>query len=330
MSEPEALHITLIGAGTIGLSLAALHLQHASTSSSRPLRLTIHDTRPDLEDYVRQTLPLYLQPKPQDPSKPAEKIAPSGQEIVNQHFTSGRLNLDPNLVTAVATADIIQEQGPENRLFKTALWPQIEQHCRADCLLWSSTSGIPASVQAQHMQDPTRLLVVHPYNPPHIIPLLEIVPAPLTRPEIVEQTVRFWKGMGREAVVIKKEVPGFVANRLAFALLREAIHLVNEGVASAADIDTIVQASMGPRWAVAGPFKSYHAGGGQGGLEAFFRNIGGTVQECWDDGGTVNVGEGWEEDIFRQTEEAYGAVDTRERDLRTLEVLRAARSNVRE
>ncbi len=157
------------------------------------------------------------------------------------------------------------------------------------------------------------------------MPLLEIVPSPVTAPDVVERTVEFWKKLGREPVVIKKEVPGFVANRLAFALLREAIHLVHTGIASAADIDTIVQNSMGPRWAVAGPFKSYHAGGGEGGLEGFFKNIGGTVQDCWDNGGKVSVGDGWERDLFRQTSETYGIVDTKERDRLTRRVLEAAR-----
>ena len=157
------------------------------------------------------------------------------------------------------------------------------------------------------------------------MPLLEIVPSPVTQPDVVTRTVDFWENLGREPVVIKKEIPGFVANRLAFALLREAVHLVSTGVASAKDIDTIVQSSMGPRWAVAGPFKSYHAGGGEGGLEGFFKNIGGTVQGCWDDGGKVNVGDGWEEDVFRQTKEAYGVVDSGKRDRVTRRVLEAVR-----
>lgn len=171
------------------------------------------------------------------------------------------------------------------------------------------------------MRDPGRLVVVHPYNPPHVMPLLEIVPSAATWPEVVTRTVAFWRGIGREPVVLRKECTGFVANRLAFALLREAIHLVQEGVASVADVDAVVQGSMGPRWAVAGPFKSYHAGGGRGGLRGFFENIGVTVQGCWDDAGRVEVGGGWEEEVFRQTEEAYGVVDVGERDRVTRRVL---------
>ena len=112
------------------------------------------------------------------------------------------------------------------------------------------------------------------------MPLLEIVPSPETDPDVVERTLEYWRHLGRVPVVLGKETVGFVANRLAFALLREAIHLVNEGVVSPHDVEQIVENSMGPRWMVAGPFKSYHVGGGAGGLKSFFDNIGGTIQDC--------------------------------------------------
>lgn len=171
------------------------------------------------------------------------------------------------------------------------------------------------------MEDKSRLLVVHPYNPPHIMPLLELVPSPETSVDVIERTQQFWNVRGRVPIHLKKEITGFVANRLAFALLRESIHLVNEGVVSVSELDSIVESSMGPRWAVAGPFKSYHAGGGAGGLEGFFKNIGATVQDCWNDAGKPNVGEGWEERVFREAEKAYGVVDTKERDRVTKRVL---------
>ncbi|KAJ9648830.1 hypothetical protein H2199_000743 [Coniosporium tulheliwenetii] len=285
MTTSETIHdedvrITLIGAGTIGLSFAALHLSHLRDAS----RLTIFDTRDDLASYIK---------------------------------------LATSLPSAVGKATIIQEQGPENAAFKTAIWAEIEEHAPEDALFWSSTSGIPASVQSQKMKDASRLLVVHPYNPPHIMPLLEVVPSPSTSDAVVERTVSFWRARGRTPVVVKKECTGFVANRLAFALLRESIHLVRSGVVTVEELDRIVETSMGPRWAVAGPFKSYHAGGGAGGLEAFMKNIGGTVQACWDDLGDVRVGEGqgWEEDIYAQTREAYGVVDTGLRDRTTKRVL---------
>lgn len=325
MAVPKPLHITLIGAGTIGLSFAALHL--STSTPSRPIQLTIHDPRPNLLAHIHATLPSYL---PHHLSAAhllyAHHSGPARtRTVIDRLFATNVLRLAPDLRDAVYDADIVQEQGPENVDFKARVWKEVEAAAPAGALFWSSTSGIPAALQAREMREPGRLVVVHPYNPPHIMPLLEVVPSPATRAEdrVVEGTVEFWRGIGREPVVLRKECTGFVANRLAFALLREAIHLVNEGVASVEDVDTVVQASMGPRWAVAGPFKSYHAGGGEGGLKAFFQNIGGTVQSCWDDAGKVNVGEGWEDEVFRQTQEAYGVVDVGERDRITKRVLEA-------
>lgn len=327
MSQGNPLRTTLIGAGTIGLSLAALHLEHDTFPAAWTLELTIHDSRPDVEDYVLKTLPTYLPAHIH--ATITKKAYVAGGYDVNLDGAQGSVKsniliFDNNLESAVSKASIIQEQGPENAAFKTALWPKVEQHCPPNALLWSSTSGIPASVQSTNMKDRSRLIVAHPWNPPHVVPLIEVVPSPHTSPEVISQTMEFWKSMGK-VPVLQKEITGFVGNRLAFALLREAIHLVNEGVASVEDVDSVMQNSLGPRWAISGPFKSYQAGGGEGGIEAFFKNIGGTVQACWDDAGKVNMGEGWEKNIYKQTNEAYGVVDTMGRDAKTRNVLDAAR-----
>ena len=274
--------ITLIGAGTIGLSFAAFHLQHLEA----PDHLTIYDIRPELQEYVQQNLPKLLNS--------------------SQHGLVGRIKTTDNLEDAVKSADIVQEQGPEKLDFKQSIWQRIEQHAPKHALFWSSTSGIPSSQQSARMKDKKNLLICHPFNPAHVMPILELVPSPSTSPDVIERTLRFWKARGREPVVVKKECTGFVANRLAFALLREAIHLVNEGVVTVEELDRVVEASMGPRWAVWGPFKSYHAGGGPAGLEGFFKNIGDTVQACWADSGSVNVGDGWERTVFDQAREAMG------------------------
>ncbi|PGH03987.1 hypothetical protein AJ79_07220 [Helicocarpus griseus UAMH5409] len=305
---PKPTRIALIGSGTIGLSFAALHL-----TQSTDVEVTIYDTRPDLKEYIEQMLPGYL-----------TTLSPT--HTLSSLLQSNRLAISPSLPTAVSTADIIQEQGPESPTFKQSLWPQVETHCPPHALFWSSTSGIPASTQSIHMHDKSRLMVVHPYNPPHIMPLLELVPSPDTPDELVQRTLAYWKSLRRAPVLLKKETTGFVANRLAYALLREAVHLVQEGVVGVEELDAIVENSMGPRWTVAGPFKSYHMGGGQRGLRAFFEKIGGTVQDCWKDQGEVNVGEGWEERVFGETEEAYGpaaGLSVRERDERTKAVLEA-------
>lgn len=302
--DPE-LNITLIGAGTIGLSFAAFHLSHLLS----PAQLTIYDTRPNAGEYVQETLPKFY-----------------GERPVLIPFT--KIKVASSLKEAVENAHIVQESGPENVQIKRELWAKVEKYAPRNALLWSSTSGIPVSQQALDMQDKTRLLVVHPYNPPHIMPLLELVPSSVTSPDVIERTKEFWQARGRVPIHIHKETTGFVANRLAFALLREAIYLVDKGVVSVAELDGIVESSMGPRWAVAGPFKSYHAGGGPAGLDGFFKNIGDTVQACWMDSGHVNVGDGWEEKLFAQAKETYPTVDTGERDRitkRLLEVLEEER-----
>jgi 3-hydroxyacyl-CoA dehydrogenase len=304
MAAPSV-KVAVIGAGTIGLSFAALHL-----AKNPGCNVTIYDTRPDLSKYVNDKLCEYLVDADIEECKSRVQIAES-------------------LAKAVETADIVQEQGPENANFKRTTWAQIEQLAQQDALFWSSTSGIPASEQSKDMKDQSRLVVVHPYNPPHIMPLLEVVPSPETSQEVIDRTLEYWRSLGRVPVLIRKECTGFVANRLAFALFREACSLVAQGVVGVEDLDSVVQASMGPRWAVAGPFKSYHAGGGEGGLSSFMDKIGGTVQECWNasdrdvEAGDVGVGKSWQEDVCRQTDEAYGVADTAQRDAKTKAVLEA-------
>lgn len=237
----------------------------------------------------------------------------------------------------MAETDIVQEQGPENIDFKQHLWSQVETFAPQDALLWSSTSGIPASVQSEKMQNKTRLLVVHPYNPPHVMPLLEIVTAPgleTSQSSPVTRTMEYWKQLGRKPVILEQEITGFVANRLAFALFREANHLVSKGIVSAQAVDQVVEQSLGPRWAVKGPFWNYHAGGGaEGGLRGFFDKIGDTIQACWDDLGTPklqkerdinNSDANWQESVCDQVHEAYGKLgkeQLRERDEKLLEIL---------
>ncbi|KAF2747079.1 hypothetical protein M011DRAFT_467970 [Sporormia fimetaria CBS 119925] len=300
--------ITLIGTGTIGLSFAAYHLSHLPS----PSNLTIYDPRPDLAEHINTHLPSYL------------------TSLSLPHALISQITLAPTLESAILNADIIQESGPETPSFKRSLWAQVERSAPADALLWSSTSGIPASEQIRDMRDKSRVVVVHPYNPPHIMPLLEIVPSPTTSASVISRTQTFWTARGRTPVVLKKECTGFVANRLAFALLREAIHLLDRGVVGVEELDTIVESSMGPRWAVNGPFRSYAAGGGEGGLRRFFENIGGTVDRCWGDQGSVRTGQGWEEGVFEQAERAYGIVDTGVRDRVTRGVLEVVGEGKRE
>ncbi|KAL5592847.1 hypothetical protein FOBRF1_013155 [Fusarium oxysporum] len=305
-SDDGDLRITVIGAGTIGLSLAALHLTYPKT----PSNLTIVDVRPDLESHILRSLPAYL---PQ-----------------SLHIHVPQVKIASSVPAAVKDSAIVQECGPKNLAFKSALWSEVEQHTPSGALFWTSTSGIPASHQNVQMRDPSRLIVVHPFNPPHILPLLEIVPSPQTSQSVIDLTVGFWRRRGREPVLLQKEITGFVAGRLAWVLLREAIHLVDQGIVTVEQLDRILETSMGPRWAYAGPFKSFHAGGGPGGLEGLLKNVSLTVQACWDDAGEVNMGDAWENKVFRQVRESYGAIDLEERDRASRKVVQTVQEVKRE
>ncbi|KFH41985.1 L-carnitine dehydrogenase-like protein [Hapsidospora chrysogenum ATCC 11550] len=295
MSEPPSQNVALVGLGSIGISFAALHLRFGAGT------VTVFDTRPDLEQHIESVLPGYLSDEP------------DAAAILSQLRTQGRLVICGSLAEACADADVIQEQGPENIRFKREIWVEVEESAKPTAHFWSSTSGIGASLQSQDMKDPSRLLVVHPFNPPHIMPLIEIVPSPKTDPQEVEFARDYFDklGSGHRPVVIKKEVPGFVGNRLAFTLLREASFLVKNDIVSVKDVDAIIEASLGPRFAVQGPFRAYHMGGGTAGIRAFLDNLGGTIQGVWDSQEGVEFGSGdrWEEKVAKQTEEAYGMPD---------------------
>ncbi|EPS25260.1 hypothetical protein PDE_00193 [Penicillium oxalicum 114-2] len=350
MSDNYAHHIALLGAGTIGLSMAAMHLRRPDTC------ITIFDPRPDAEDHLCTQLPSFLDLTETETeagnvdggSKTSN--TPSGHTL--QLLSKGtRLRLASSIQDAVQRATIVQEQTPELLSSKQSLWLEVSRYVTPTAHLWSSSSGIPASAQAETCPPDlqARLLVVHPFNPPHLMPLVEIVPGPSTSADRVSFVQEYFTGIPAPAsaranqsspayyrpVVLQKEIPGFVGNRLAFALLREACHLVSEGVVTARDLDAIVLSSLGPRWAGSGVFESYHAGGGPGGIGAFLDKLAPTIQEVWSQLGTpVILAEGsraelhdrggeqgdpresWRQMVVTQTEEAYGpgmSADTRAR-----------------
>lgn len=304
--------IALIGLGTIGLSFTALHLQHSSAN------LRLYDVRDGLHQHIQSLLPVYL-------SLPLDDF-----------ISSGRLVICSSVEEACENADIVQEQGPDNVDFKKSNWANVVRYAPEKAHLWSSTSGICASRQVEDLDDKSRVLVVHPFNPPHIMPLIEIVPSPHTNPSRTQFAVSYFNSLnsGHRPVVIKKETQGFVGNRLAFALFREACHLVSADVVSVEDVDAIMESSLGPRWAAAGPFKTYNSAGGEGGIEAFMHHLAGTMEACWEDAGDISLRgtsaldriegvDDWAGKVARQTEEAYGkptaeSLAVRDRDLKRI------------
>ena len=258
---------TVIGGGVIGASWTALFL-------ARGMAVTVCDPAPGIEQRVRAEL---------------ADIAPNLEQLGLPDVSSSSMPLrfDPEIATAVAGADIVQENGPERLDIKQQMWQEVESGAPAVAIFASSSSSIPASAMASGMKDPGRLIIGHPFNPPHLVPLVEIVAAPGTPADVVDRAVAFYRAMGKRPQVLAKEIPGFVANRLQAALFREAVYLVAQGVVSEQQLDDVVTSSIGMRWAVGGPFQSFHLGGGPGGLPDFIRHLGPALEALWKTFGTA-------------------------------------------
>jgi ketoreductase RED1 len=177
------------------------------------------------------------------------------------------------------------------------------------------------------MENATRLLVGHPFNPPHLIPLVEIVPGERTEPRAVEDAVAFYKALGKVPRVLRKEIQGFVANRLQRAIFRECCHLVLEGVVTVDELDDIVTSSIGLRWAADGPFRSFHLGGGPGGFPAFFKQFAPGMEAAWKSQACVTLDAKSQQTIIDQAQASFAADPPeqleRERDAKQLAIIQA-------
>ncbi len=226
----------------------------------------------------------------------------------------------------------MQENGPEKPEWKQQLWARIEAVVPRHALLLSSSSARPATEQGRDMKDASRLLVGHPFNPPHLIPLVEVVPGERTDPQAVEDAVAFYAALGKVPRVLKKEIQGFVANRLQRAIMREACYLVQQGVCTVDELDDIVTSSIGLRWAVNGPFSSFHMGGGPGGLPAFFSDsgLGKNMVAAWKTMPTVEMDDELRQRIVSQTAASFGRIPMeqleRSRDVGQIALLQALRA----
>jgi ketoreductase RED1 len=278
-------NVCVIGAGVIGASWTALFLAHG-------LNVVVNDPQPDIETMVKAAL---------------SKIAPTLHALGLPHQSLDRnLRFETDLDRAVAAADLVQENGPERPEWKQQLWARIEPAVPNHALLLSSSSARPATEQGREMKDASRLLVGHPFNPPHLIPLVEVVPGERTDPKAVEEAVAFYEALGKVPRVLKKEIQGFVANRLQRAIMREACYLVQEGVVTVDELDDIVTSSIGLRWAVNGPFSSFHMGGGPKGLESFFQHLGKNMAASFKVIPSVELDEKLQRRIVEQAAASFG------------------------
>lgn len=192
-----------------------------------------------------------------------------------------RIEVTTSLEDAVAEADYVQESVFERYDVKKTVFGKMDKAAPESTILASSTSGLLMTrIQESAKKKPGRCIVAHPYNPAHIVPLVEVAPGKLTSMETTRRTCEIMKSLGKIPVVLRKEVPGFIANRLSVALWREALDLVDKGVASVEDVDMAVKAGPGMRWAIMGPFLTYHLGGGYKGIEYFLSHID-TSKAAW-------------------------------------------------
>ena len=253
--------VAIIGTGVIGASWAALFL-------AKGLKVVATDVAPNAEASLKKFV------EEAWPALTRLGLSP-GASQTNLKFTS-------DLPTAVEGADFVQENGPERIDFKKKLYGQLDELLPADVIVASSSSGLTMSeIQLGCSSHPERCVIGHPFNPPHIIPLVEIVGGAKTSEDTIRRASEFYTGLGKRTVRLHKEVPGHVANRLQAALAREVYYLVAEGVVSVADVDTALCWGPGLRWGVMGQVLLNHLGGGMGGIEHFFAQFTGPVTAWW-------------------------------------------------
>jgi 3-hydroxyacyl-CoA dehydrogenase len=196
------------------------------------------------------------------------------------------LSFHDTLEAALEGAQFVQENGPERADLKLALFERMDAMLNRNVVIASSSSGLLMSDVQAACRHPERVVLGHPFNPPHLIPLVEVIGGRRTSAETIQRTLDFYRAIGKRPINPKKEVKGHIANRLQAALWREAFHLVAIGAASVSDIDDAIAYGPGLRWAVMGPFANLHLSGGEGGMRHLLDHLGGPIESWWDDLGT--------------------------------------------
>jgi carnitine 3-dehydrogenase len=250
--EKPIRRIAIVGTGVIGASWAAQYL-------ARGFDVIATDPAPNAEanlrKYVDEAWPLLV------------------AVGLSRGASKDRLRFTTDMKQALANADFVQENGPERPDFKIKLFADMDAATPPDSIIASSSSGIMPSVMQTECKRPERVLVGHPFNPPHVIPLVEVVGGTKTGPESIERAMAFYASIGKKAIRLNKELPGHVANRLQTALYREVMYLIEQGVLSVEDADAAVSWGPGLRWGVMGPSLQWHLGGGAGGINHFMDHL---------------------------------------------------------
>ena len=253
--------VAIIGTGVIGASWAALFL-------AKGLDVIATDIAPDAETSLRRFV------KAAWPALERLGLASGASQ--------SRLTFTADLPAAVRAADFVQENGPERIDFKKRLYGQLDELLPPDAIIASSSSGLTMSeIQSGCPSHPERCVIGHPFNPPHLVPLVEIVGGAKTSEATIQRASEFYTSLGKQTVRLRKEVPGHVANRLQAALAREVYYLVADDVVSVTDVDKALCWGPGLRWGIMGQVLLNHLGGGQGGIEHFFDQFTGPMTAWW-------------------------------------------------
>jgi len=242
--------IAVIGCGTIGVSWAAYFL-------SRGLHVMAFDPDNNARAHFAQRVAEDMRALGVDPLTPV---------------------VSPTLEEALQGAELVVENAPESIALKQQVLADIQRVAPSQALVVSSTSSLKHSDITEGTPVPERIIIAHPFNPPHLVPLVELYGPDSER---VQRLADFYHSIGKQPVVLRKEMVGHIANRLSSALWREALYLLQEGVASVEDIDLAVTAGPGLRWAIQGPFLTYHLGGGQGGIRHYLKHLGPSQEYRW-------------------------------------------------
>jgi 3-hydroxyacyl-CoA dehydrogenase len=253
--------VAIIGTGVIGASWSALFL-------AKGLDVVATDVAPGAEAALKRFVATAW------PALQRLGLAPGASQ--------NRLSFTAALTDALKDVDLVQENGPEKIDFKKTLYRQLDELLHPSVIIASSSSGLTMSeIQSGAAIHPERCVIAHPFNPPHLIPLVEIVGGAKTSEATIQRAMEFYTSIGQRTVRLNKEMPGHVANRLQAALSREVYYLVSEGVVSAADVDAALCWGPGLRWGVMGSMMLNHLGGGPGGIEHFFQQFTGPMTAWW-------------------------------------------------
>lgn len=294
----------VIGGGLIGMSWTCLFL-------ARGINVIVVDPREKAKDDTREFV-IQAWPLLQDLGLTVS------DDVCHAEFT--------NSISTLTDIDFVQESAPEHIEVKHQLVEQLEDVIDSDVIIASSTSSLKATDIQINARHPKRILVGHPMNPPHIVPMIELVAGNSTSEDTIQAAQVFYEHLRRVVIRVKKEVTGHLVNRLTSALYREAVYIAAEGIADVEDIDKAITYGPGMRWALIGPHMTYHLGGGAGGYKHYLDHLGPTQEARWREHGTAALTETLKAELLagieKELESQDGATLSQRRDEALVELIK--------